>query len=73
MKRAALQIPAKDMFQKWAAMPAWEQHARRFGGPESAFRLLKFLSLTVAVLSWPFRGWKRRAGRENEPGRHLET
>ena len=70
MKRAALQNPAKNVFQKWAAMPAWEQHARKFTGPESAFQLLKIIPLTAALLSWPFRGWKGRGGRGNENGGH---
>jgi hypothetical protein len=37
MKRAAFQNPTNDVFQKWAALPEWEKHYRRFYamGPES--------------------------------------
>jgi hypothetical protein len=50
----------KDVFQKWAALPEWEQQARRFGANENAIKLLKIISTTVAMLSWPFRGWMRK-------------
>jgi hypothetical protein len=44
-----------DVFNKWAALPEWEKQARRFGANENAIKVLKILSLIVAMLSWPFR------------------
>jgi hypothetical protein len=75
MKRAAFQIPTKDVFQRWAAMPEWEKRYRRFYAiaPESAYKALKIAFLITAILSGPFRGWKRRSGRKNKNGGHLKA
>ena len=55
MKRAALQIRNKNVFQKWAAMPAWEQQDReihRIGKRVQAFEN-HFTDRSDAVLAVP--------------------
>jgi hypothetical protein len=56
-----MQTPT-DVFNKWAALPEWEKHYRRFyaTAPQSAYKALRIAFLMTAILSWPFRGWKRR-------------
>jgi hypothetical protein len=58
-----MQNRTDDVFNKWAAKPEWEKQARRFYpySPEWEFKALKIASLIAAMLSWPFRGWKRKA------------
>jgi hypothetical protein len=61
------QFTEKDVFNKWTALPEWEQRYMRFyaTAPESAYKALKIVFLTAAMLSWPCRGWKRYNGKEN--------